>query len=176
MSTQCLSVSHGGGEPLLSVNRERVSVGAGRMEVTGPLGVVLRGPLQANRIESPANQNLQVQSLSGNMELRGGEGVVVQDGVGSSGMDFTSFSDLTITSQNGQVSYCCCIIVLLLLLLLVQIVLNGGTIRMEGLSRPTSTSESADVYGVCVCDGGRLYLVPASDDCTDDRGICIPAP
>ena len=49
-----------------------------------------------------------------------------------------------------------------------QIVLRGENIGVEGVPR----SEESDMYEVCVCRGGKLYLVPASSNCMDDNGIC----
>lgn len=98
--------------PLLSVSAEGVSVGSTRMDITGSLGVAIDGPLETSQVQSPSNQDLQVQSLSGELHLTGGRGVTLQDGPGFGGVAISSNSDLTITSQNGQVRHSCEIIVL----------------------------------------------------------------
>lgn len=88
--------------PLLSVNDGVVSIGP-RVEVTDPLGVIIQGPLEANQVQSPANRNLQVQSLSGELWLTGGQGVRIEDGVGFDGVEVTSHGNLVVSSQTGQV-------------------------------------------------------------------------
>ena len=89
--------------PLLSVSTEGVSVSSTRMDVSGSLGVAINGPLETRQVQSPANQDLTVQSLSGELRLTGGRGISLQDGAGFGGVAISSNSDLTITSQSGQV-------------------------------------------------------------------------
>lgn len=87
------------------MNGNGVSIGATRVEVTGSLGATINGPLETTQVQSPANQDLQVQSLSGELELTGGRGVHIHDGPGFDGVQVTSHSDLRVTSQNGQVCH-----------------------------------------------------------------------
>lgn len=89
--------------PLLSVSDRGVNIRP-RVEVTDPLGAVIQGPLEVNQVQSPANQNLQIQSLSGELRLTGGQGVQIEDGVGLDGVEVTSHGNLVVSSQTGQVS------------------------------------------------------------------------
>ena len=66
-----------------------------------------------------------------------------------------------------------------LCLSLVQIVLNANEVQLGGLpvSQPIMTGRLWDeVYEVCACESGGLYLVPAAvamrDGCRADGGIC----
>lgn len=94
----------GGPAPLLSVQAEGVTVGTSAgLEVTGALGVTVAGPLEASQVQSPSNQDLQLQALSGELHLTGGRGISLRDGPGFEGVSVSSNSDLTITSLNGQV-------------------------------------------------------------------------
>lgn len=95
-------LQHNSSTPLLSVSDRGVNIGP-RVEVTDPLGAVIRGPVEANQVQSPANQNLQIQSLSGELWLTGGQGVQIEDGVGFEGVEVTSHSNLVVSSQTGQV-------------------------------------------------------------------------
>ena len=88
---------------LLSVSNTGVRVGASQLEVTGSLGLTLNGPVQTSQLQSPANQNLQINSLSGQLELTGAQGVHIRDGPASSGIRLTSHNDFTLESQTGQV-------------------------------------------------------------------------
>lgn len=98
-------VQSNGQQPLFSVANDSVSVGAAQLHVTGPLGMLLNGPLETSQIQSPANQNLQLQSLSGRVEVRGGSGVLIQDrSTTSGGVTITSQADISLISQAGQVS------------------------------------------------------------------------
>lgn len=89
--------------PLLHVSEDSVQVGATQMYVTGALGTLLHGTLETSQVQSPANQNLALESLSGEVELTGGEGVHIQGGTGVSEVEVTSHGDLRITSLTGQV-------------------------------------------------------------------------
>lgn len=90
--------------PLLSVSAEGVNVGTS-VGVTGSLGVTIGGPLETSQVQSPGNQDLLIQSLSGELHLTGGRGISLRDGPGFDGVAVSSNSDLTITSQNGQVGH-----------------------------------------------------------------------
>ena len=68
-----------------------------------PSGAIVRGPVETNQVQSPANQNLRVQSLSGELELTGGRGVRIEDGVGFGGVEVTAHSNLMVSSLTGQV-------------------------------------------------------------------------
>ena len=93
-------------KPILSVSSEGVWVGAAELQVTGPLGLNLNRPLETSQVQSPANQDLQLQSLSGKVEVRGGSGVIIHDGnTGSGGVTITSQADISLSSQTGQVSF-----------------------------------------------------------------------
>lgn len=93
--------------PLLSVSTEGVGVASTRMDVTGSQGLSINGPLETSQVRSPSNQDLQIQSLSGELRLTGGRGLTLRDGPGFDGVTVTSSSDLSITSESGQV-WCQC--------------------------------------------------------------------
>ena len=59
----------------------------------------------------------------------------------------------------------------------IQVVLDSGTVRLSGL--PVASSEGGQqleqVYEVCSCASGKLYLSPASASgpaCTVNSDIC----
>ena len=105
ISTASFSVrSEAGQESLLSVDRTEVTVATAQLQVTGALGMFLNGPLETTSISSPANQDLQVQSFSGELSLQGASGVRIEDGSSvAGGVRITSQEDILLTSQNGQV-------------------------------------------------------------------------
>jgi hypothetical protein len=138
--------------PLLSVTDRGLSIEP-LMEVTGPLGVSVEGPLEANQIQSPANQDLQIQSLSGELQLTGGQGVRIEDGVGFDGVEVTSHSNLAISSQTGQVI----------------VSLATPSLTGEGLNRGVSTSlryhKITNITCACMklLHGGMLCVVLLSE-------------
>ena len=104
ISAEELSVSlQSSTNPVLAVSEEGLSVETARMEVKGPLGATIRGPLETNQIQSSANQNLQIQSLSGVLQLTGGRGIQLQGGAGLEDVAVTSEGDLVMSSQSGRV-------------------------------------------------------------------------
>lgn len=90
--------------PLLSVSQEAVTVRAGRLEASGTLGIQVEGPVATGQLVSSANENLRVEAPSGRLDLIGSQGVTLQAGF-ASGMDVSSYRDLTLLSQNGSVSH-----------------------------------------------------------------------
>lgn len=105
VSTDELTISQqDGSTPLLSISDVGVNIGAPQMEVTHPLGVTIRGPLETPQVQAPANQDLQIQSLSGGLRLAG-EHVTIQDGVRFEGVEVVSQDTLLVSSQNDQVRW-----------------------------------------------------------------------
>ncbi len=108
ISTASFSVQAATGQssPLLSVQDSEVIVGASRLQVTGAQGLTLNGPVEVSRVRSPADQDLLIQSLSGELQLQGGSGIHIQDGTAQAGgVTVTSQEDITLTSLNGEVCY-----------------------------------------------------------------------
>ena len=89
--------------PLLSVSPESVTVRAGRLEASGTLGIQVEGPVETAQLLSPANENLRIEAPSGSLDLLGSRGATLQSGF-ASGVDVSSYQDLTLRSQNGSVS------------------------------------------------------------------------
>ena len=63
----------------------------------------------------------------------------------------------------------------------IQVVLNANEVQLRGLpvSQPSTSGRLWDnVYEVCACESGGLYLVPATiamtEGCRADGGICGP--
>lgn len=160
--------------PVLSLTESGVSVGAAEMEVTGSLGASLGGPLETGTVQSPPNSNLQLQSLSGGLVLTGAGGLRIEDSPGSdAGVSVTSNSDLTLSSQRGQVrasSLSHSYVSTHGALVVFQVVIASQSVMLQGVQR---TAES-DTYEVCVCGGptAQLYLVPATSNCLQHNAIC----
>lgn len=62
-----------------------------------------------------------------------------------------------------------------------QILLDAGAVRMGGLplaasaSSPVQASQDEDLFEVCVCPSGKVYLSPAesSSSCQAGGNICL---
>ena len=96
--------SLGDPSPLLSVSPEAVTVRAGRLEASGTLGIQVEGPVATRQLVSSANENLRVEAPSGRLDLIGSQGATLQAGF-ASGVEVSSYRDLTLLSQNGSVSH-----------------------------------------------------------------------
>ena len=176
ISADRFSVSQqGSSTPLLDITDEGVRVGGHQLEVTSSLGASVAGSVETSRVQSPAQQDLLIQSLSGNLHLSGGRGIHIQDGVGFDGVSLTSHDHLTISSLTDQVSVSTKrpvrTFVLAHATCTLQVILGGDSIAVPGLPR----ASDSDVYEVCVCGtGATLYLVPATSTCQQDNSICTP--
>jgi len=89
--------------PLFSVSPENVTVRAGRLVASGTLGIQVEGPVETAEVLSPANENLRLEAPSGGLDLLASQGVTLQAGF-ASGVDVSSYRDLTLRSQSGSVS------------------------------------------------------------------------
>ena len=70
---------------------------------SGTLGIQVEGPVETAEVLSPANENLRLEAPSGGLELLASQGATLQAGF-ASGVDVSSYRDLTLRSQNGSVS------------------------------------------------------------------------
>lgn len=147
------------GEPLLSVTSEGVSVGAAMLDARGTLGTTLEGPLETSQIQSAPNQPLRLESPSGELRLIGSSGVSIQAGpLGS--VDIMSAGDINLQAQNGDIT------------------LNAAQLTFSNLPivEAGSASTATDVFEVCACASGRLYLVSATlaEGCLNSNDVCGP--
>ena len=69
----------------------------------GTLGIFIEGPVETSQIQSSPNQQLKLESPSGNLRLVGSHGVTVETG-GIGGVAVSAQDDITLESQNGSVS------------------------------------------------------------------------
>ncbi|XP_058853755.1 zeta-sarcoglycan-like [Acipenser ruthenus] len=155
-------LSSDSGKVLFSADKDEISIGAGKLRVTGTEGAVFGHSVETPLIRAGPSQDLKLESPTRTLTMEAPKGVEISADAG----DFkaTCRKELQLESTEGQ------------------IFLNANTIRLGNLphgtfaaSSPGSTGPKQIVYELCVCPNGKLYLSPAgtSSTCQSTSNVCL---
>ncbi|KAK6493101.1 zeta-sarcoglycan-like [Huso huso] len=155
-------LSSDSGKVLFSADKDEISIGAGKLRVTGTEGAVFGHSVETPLIRAGPSQDLKLESPTRTLTMEAPKGVEISADAG----DFkaTCRKELQLESTEGQ------------------IFLNANTIRLGNLphgtfaaSLPGSTGPKQIVYELCVCPNGKLYLSPAgtSSTCQSTSSVCL---
>nr|XP_053633048.1 zeta-sarcoglycan-like [Cherax quadricarinatus] len=145
------------GRLLFSATRDEVLVGARHLTVKGEGGAVFSGSVQTAHVTAPVRENLLLESLTRSLEITAPQGVALESRAGT--ITARCLHDFTLQSTGGVIKF------------------DTPNIFVRGLR--TSTIQSSDpsrarpdVYQVCVCSSGRLFLAVPSGVCAADQDFC----
>uniref|UniRef100_A0A3Q3WF15 Sarcoglycan zeta n=1 Tax=Mola mola TaxID=94237 RepID=A0A3Q3WF15_MOLML len=150
-----------GGRLLFAANEEEVTMTAEKFTVTGSEGAVFGHSVETPLIRARASEDLKLESLTRTLTMEAPRGVQVSADEGP--LKVSGRKDLQLESTEGE------------------ILLDASTIQLGGLplgvyaASPSPTSRDQDVYEVCVCPSGKMYLSPAesSSTCQSVSNICL---
>ncbi|XP_018007716.1 zeta-sarcoglycan [Hyalella azteca] len=155
--TDALVVRDPRGHLLFSASRDEVVVGARRLVVAGEGGAAFSGSVQTSHVSAPVGKSLLLESTTRALEVAAPQGVTVESRAG--GISAHCLGDLTLQSTGGVIK------------------LATSKVVVRGL--PTSTVQNfdpdlvgPDVYQVCVCSGGRIFLASPGGVCAADHNFC----
>lgn len=143
------------GEEVLSISSDGIRAKNRRMIA---LGASLQSSLQTPLVKGSAKEELVLESLTNSLRLTGAEGVQVGSTAG--GISLVSFQDIKIRSKLGKVD------------------IRGSDIWLKDIpvinasSRQSSYNNNIDIFQVCVCESGKLFLSPARSLCDVDISMC----
>ncbi|XP_037782810.1 delta-sarcoglycan-like [Penaeus monodon] len=145
------------GRLLFSASREEVLVGAQHLTVTGEGGAVFSGSVQTSHVTAPISESLLLESMTRSLEVTAPQGVALESRAGN--ITASSLRDFTLQSTGGVIKF------------------DTPNIFVRGLRtstiRTTDSSEALpDVYQVCVCSSGRLFLAKPGGVCAADNKFC----
>ncbi|XP_042210619.1 delta-sarcoglycan-like [Homarus americanus] len=145
------------GRLLFSATRDEVLVGARHLTVKGEGGAVFSGSVQTEHVAAPVGEKLLLESLTRSLEITAPQGVALESRAGT--ISARCLHDFTLQSTGGVIKF------------------DTPNIFVRGLRTSTiQTSNSMrarpDVYQVCVCSSGRLFLAAPGGVCVADQDFC----
>ncbi|KAI8482527.1 hypothetical protein Bbelb_397630 [Branchiostoma belcheri] len=148
-------VDDNNGKMLFYADTNEVVVGADRLRVTD-LGISIksRGEIPRGFAGYPAGV-CQLESTTRSLYVEAPEGVTMEAEGG--GFSATCRTDLKLTSSQGK------------------IVLDAGNIHLQNIpeSRPAGSGRRLNnVYELCTCPDGKLFLAVPTSGCEVNTGIC----
>ncbi|ODM99510.1 Delta-sarcoglycan [Orchesella cincta] len=159
------------GRLLFSADRKEVLVGAELLRVTGEGGAVFHGSVQTPLVRPEAGNELRLESPTRSLNVFALHGVAIESRAGD--LSATCLTELKLQSKAGSVKLDAPNIYLPRLQ---TASITGAKLPTAGGSvYPTSTiSRSArpEVYQVCVCGKGRVFLAPPEGPCVADNDVC----
>lgn len=156
-STGRLAIKDTQGKLLFSASREEVVVGARRLVVSGEGGAAFSGSIQTSHVSAPVGKSLLLESTTRSLGVSAPQGVTVESRAGS--ITAQCLRDLTLQSTGGMIK-----------LATSRLVVRGLPTSTVTTSDPASVGP--DVYQVCVCSGGRIFLASPGGVCAADHNFC----
>lgn len=154
-------------ELLFAANRKEVIVGADILRVSGVGGAVFEGSIQTPLVRAESGNDLRLESATRTLQMQAPQGVALESQAGD--ITATSYEDLKLWSTGGSIRIDSS-----------SVVLPNIRTALVTSKRPSSGSSnqqqtgrsSAQIYQVCVCSNGRLFLSPPHGLCIADGTIC----
>ncbi|KAI9555117.1 hypothetical protein GHT06_017632 [Daphnia sinensis] len=154
-------------ELLFAANRKEVIVGADILRVSGVGGAVFEGSIQTPLVRAESGNDLRLESATRTLQMQAPQGVALESQAGD--ITATSYEDLRLWSTGGSIRIDSS-----------SVVLPNIRTALVTSKRPSSGSNSqqqtgrssAQIYQVCVCSNGRLFLSPPHGLCVADGTIC----
>ncbi|XP_035682584.1 zeta-sarcoglycan-like [Branchiostoma floridae] len=143
------------GKMLFYADTNEVVVGADRLRVTGEQGAVFAGSVQTPHVRAEPFEPLKLESTTRSLYVQAPEGVTMEAEGG--GFTTTSRTDIKLTSSQGK------------------IVLDAGNIHLQNIpeSAPSRSGRQLDnVFELCTCPDGKLFLAVPASGCEVNAGIC----
>lgn len=145
------------GRPLFSADEHEVLLGADTLRVSGDGGTNFAGSIQTSLVR--AESDLRLESPTGSLEIRAPQGINLESRGGK--ISTLALNDITFKSEVGSIN------------------LDSSSILMPSLptaipSRSNSAVNSHEIYQVCVCSNGKLFLAHPQHICgtTSDDLVC----
>ncbi|XP_074032264.1 sarcoglycan delta isoform X2 [Leptinotarsa decemlineata] len=145
------------GTLLFSVNNSEVTVGSENLRVTGEGGTSFSGSVQSTIVRAKSGHELRLESPTRTLEIRAARALNMESRGGK--IETMALSDITFHSEVGAIK------------------LETSSIVMPRLptakvSSSSSANSKHDIYQLCVCESGKLFLASPHVVCAsenDDR-------
>lgn len=166
-----MRISDARGRILFSADRKEVLVGADLLRVTGEGGAVFHGSVQTPLVRPSAGKELRLESPTRSLNVFALHGVALESRAGD--ITATCLTDFKLQSKAGAIKVDAANVYLPKL---PTARVKGPELPKAGASVfPTSSvtrSVRPEVYQVCVCGKGRVFLAPPEGPCVADEDLC----
>ncbi|XP_034939815.1 zeta-sarcoglycan isoform X2 [Chelonus insularis] len=175
-SVNCMSkafhITDSQGGVLFSATREQVVVGATMLKVTGAGGAVFRGSVQTPIVRAEAGHSLELESATRSLEIKAPERVVIESRAGE--IFASCLSDLTLQSIEGVIRLDAESVFLkdLKIGAFVQKHQSREQQQIPRNDRSSTDQRESNIYQLCVCANGKLFLARPDGICQADKTIC----
>ncbi|XP_072391203.1 gamma-sarcoglycan [Diabrotica undecimpunctata] len=145
------------GSLLFSADRKEVLVGSETLRVVGEGGTSFSGSVQTTLVRADAGHELRLESPTRSLEIKAAKRIHMESQGGK--IRTISFNDLTLHSEVGSIK------------LETSSILMPLIPTAKVMSR-AATSDTYDIYQLCVCESGKLFLASPHLVCAsenDDR-------
>ncbi|XP_063873203.1 zeta-sarcoglycan-like [Scylla paramamosain] len=145
------------GRLLFSATQDEVLVGARHLTVKGEGGAVFSGSVQTAHVTAPVKESLLLESLTRSLEITAPQGVALESRAGT--ISARCLHDFILQSRGGMIKF------------------DTPNIFIQGLRTSTLQTNDQrparpDVYQVCVCSSGKLFLATPLGVCAADQKFC----
>lgn len=143
------------GKLLFRAADDEVTVAADSLKVTGPGGVGFDGSVQTPLVRAETFKQLKLESPTRRLVVEGPQGVLVESKAGD--ISVACHRNLTLQSNQGE------------------IFLDSERLVFQNLKTPLpalSGSPYKNVYQLCVCQTGVLFLSEPDGHCRADDSVC----
>lgn len=143
------------GKLLFRAADDEVTVAADSLKVTGPGGVRFDGSVQTPLVRAETFKQLKLESPTRRLVVEGPQGVLVESKAGD--ISVACHRNLTLQSNQGE------------------IFLDSERLVFQNLKTPLpalSGSPYKNVYQLCVCQTGVLFLSEPDGHCRADDSVC----
>ncbi|CAL4065713.1 unnamed protein product [Meganyctiphanes norvegica] len=155
-TSEKLVIKNKAGRPLFVATKDRVLVGARHLTVSGEGGAVFSGSVQTPHVTAPVGESLMLESATRSLEISAPQGVALESRAGT--ITAHCLNDFTLQSTGGHIKF------------------DTSKIFLKGLrtsrTEPSPENKPPDVYQVCVCSNGRLFLAKPEGVCASDQEFC----
>lgn len=137
------------GKMLFSVDEKEVLVGTDKLRVTGPEGALFEHSVETPLVRADSSKQLRLESPTRSLSMDAPKGVYIKAQTGE--IEAISRKDIKLHSSDGMV------------------VLDAEKIFLPKLPKGTKTNSadsSQELYEICVCPDGKLYLSVAASKST----------
>nr|XP_042701697.1 gamma-sarcoglycan isoform X5 [Chrysemys picta bellii] len=144
------------GKPLFTVDENEVVVGTDKLRITGPEGALFEHSVETPLVRAEAFKPLRLESPTRSLSMDAPKGINIKAQAGN--IEALSQMDIKLHSSEGV------------------LLLDAETVRLPKLPEGTrgGSDRSQELYEICVCPDGKLYLSAAGrySTCQEYSHVC----
>ncbi|XP_067418969.1 gamma-sarcoglycan [Emydura macquarii macquarii] len=153
---QQFQISSIDGKSLFTVDENEVVVGTDKLRVTGPEGALFEHSVETPLVRAEALKPLRLESPTRTLSMDAPKGIYIKAQAGN--IEALSQMDIKLHSSDGM------------------LLLDAETVRLLKLPEGTrgGSESSQELYEICVCPDGKLYLSAAGQysTCQEYSHVC----